>query len=63
LAPDLEADAHLDFGESVREFRHWYDRVGGPRDAESDIVGLETSAPMTRSLSAMQQQNLLPISS
>ena len=42
LPPDLDADAHPDFAESVREFRRWYDRVGGPRDGESDIVDLET---------------------
>lgn len=44
LSPDLDADAHLGFGENVREFRRWYDRVGGPRDAESDVVDLETLA-------------------
>jgi CRISPR-associated exonuclease Cas4 len=44
LSPDLDADAHLGFGENVREFRRWYDRVGGPRDAESDIADLETLA-------------------
>ena len=44
LSPDLDVDAHLDFGENVREFRRWYDRVGGPRDAESDIANLETLA-------------------
>jgi CRISPR-associated exonuclease Cas4 len=44
LPPDIDSSASLDFGESVREFRRWYDHVGGPRDAESDIVDLETLA-------------------
>jgi len=44
LPPDLDADAHLEFAEGVREFRSWYDCVGGPRDAESDIVDFETLA-------------------
>ncbi|UVO30329.1 exodeoxyribonuclease V subunit beta [Bradyrhizobium arachidis] len=38
LPPGMEVDAHLDFGENVREFRRWYDRVGGP----CDVVDLET---------------------
>lgn len=44
LAPDLDADAHLDFSEGVREFRRWYDGVAGPRDAVGDIVDLEALA-------------------
>jgi CRISPR-associated exonuclease Cas4 len=44
LPPDLDADAHLEFGENVREFRRWYDRVGGPRDGETDIADLEALA-------------------
>lgn len=44
LRPDLDAGSHLEFAESVREFRRWYDGVGGPRDAESDIVDLESLA-------------------
>lgn len=42
LPPDIDADAHLEFAENVREFRRWYDRVEGPKDAECDIVDLET---------------------
>jgi CRISPR-associated exonuclease Cas4 len=44
LRPDLDAGSHREFAESVREFRRWFDRVGGPRDAESDIVDLESLA-------------------
>ena len=49
LPPDLDADSHMEFTDSVLEFRRWYDRVGGPREGESDVADLETLSTHFRS--------------
>ncbi|MCP1758711.1 MULTISPECIES: UvrD-helicase domain-containing protein [Bradyrhizobium] len=42
LPADLDAQADVEFAESVREFRRWCDQVDVPPEADPDIVALET---------------------
>lgn len=42
--PDLDPNADLDFIESVREFRRWFDHVGARRQADPEIAALEALA-------------------
>jgi CRISPR-associated exonuclease Cas4 len=44
LPPDLDANADLDFVDSVREFRRWCNRVNAPAEADTEISALEELA-------------------